>query len=297
MKLSGLHFLLTYRCVLECDHCFTWGGPRQSGDMRMSDLHAYLEQARDVPSINSVCFEGGEPFLLYAILLQAVQEAAAMGYEVGIVTNAYWAVSEKRALAKLKPLAGLIQSITVSSDLFHSNEPLSPQVRHASAAAEALGIPIGVISIAQPDVQGARSSVGQLPDGGSKVMFRGRAADKLAPAQPAYPWDNYTCCPHEDLIEPGRIHLDPLGNLHICQGIVVGNVWQTPLKVLCDQYIPEQHPIVGPLLEGGPAELVRRYALDHRDCYADACHLCYSARLALRERFPLALAPDQMYGG
>ena len=27
MKLSGLHFLLTYRCVYECDHCFVWGSP------------------------------------------------------------------------------------------------------------------------------------------------------------------------------------------------------------------------------------------------------------------------------
>ena len=43
-------------------------------------------------------------------------------------------------------------------------------------------------------------------------------------------------------------------------------------------------------------ELVLRYGLDHKKHYADACHACYDARLALRARFPEILAPDQMYG-
>jgi hypothetical protein len=61
-------------------------------------------------------------------------------------------------------------------------------------------------------------------------------------------------------------------------------------------YDPDEHPIVGPLLAGGPAELIRRYDLSHQDRYADHCHLCYSARCALRQRFPDVLTPDQMYG-
>ena len=47
---------------------------------------------------------------------------------------------------------------------------------------------------------------------------------------------------------------------------------------------------------GGPAELVRRYDLPHDDAYVDACHLCYEARAALRERFPESLGPPQVYG-
>jgi hypothetical protein len=31
---------------------------------------------------------------------------------------------------------------------------------------------------------------------------------------------------------------------------------------------------------------VTEFALDHRPTYADACHLCYEARLAMRSRFP-----------
>jgi hypothetical protein len=68
------------------------------------------------------------------------------------------------------------------------------------------------------------------------------------------------------------------------------------LRELCESYDPETHPIVGPLLVGGPAELCRRYGLDLSSGAADACHLCYLARSALRVRFPDVLIPAQMYG-
>ena len=127
-------------------------------------------------------------------------------------------------------------------------------------------------------------------------MYRGRAAVKLAGSAEMHPWQQFTTCPHEDLRDPGRVHLDPLGNLHLCQGLVLGNCFQTSLREICDQYNPEAHPIAGPILSGGPAELVRHYAVPHEENYADACHLCYAARLALRSSFPQVLAPDQMYG-
>ena len=59
---------------------------------------------------------------------------------------------------------------------------------------------------------------------------------------------------------------------------------------------PDEHPIVGPLLAGGPAELVDRYGLAHEEGYADHCHLCYESRRALRSQFPNELTPEQMYG-
>ena len=90
--------------------------------------------------------------------------------------------------------------------------------------------------------------------------------------------------------------MDPLGNLHICQGISLGNLYQIPLEEICRSYNADGHPITGPLLEGGPAELVKRYGLAHEDVYADACHLCCESCRSLRSQFPDVLLPDQMYG-
>ena len=82
----------------------------------------------------------------------------------------------------------------------------------------------------------------------------------------------------------------------MCDGVSIGNVFERPLKAIFEAYDAEAHPITGPLLDGGPAGLVRRYGVRHRPRYADACHLCYEARVKLRPRFPAELAPGQMYG-
>jgi hypothetical protein len=312
MKLTGLHLLLTYQCTFECDHCFAWGSPWQSGTLTLAATRDILEQARALGTVEWIYFEGGEPFMYYAALLRGVREAAGMGFQVGLVSNAYWAVSQEDALEWLRPLAGLVGDLSVSSDLYHYDEQLSRQVQNARAAAEQLGIPLGVISVAgptsasassrsargsaEPEAGDAAMASGQLPAGESGVMYRGRAAVKLVERAALRPWEEFTSCPYEDLREPGRLHVDPLGNLHICQGIALGNLFQRPLGQVCAGYDPDAHPVTGPLLAGGPAELVRCYGLPHQAGYADACHLCYAARTELRRRFPEILGPDQMYG-
>jgi len=296
MQLTGLHLLLTYQCNFECDHCFVWGGPRQSGAFTLPQVEEVLRQARELGTIEWIYFEGGEPFLYYGTLLAAARLAAAQGFQVGIVSNGYWAISDRDALECLRPFAELVGDLSVSSDLYHYDEALSRQARDAHAAAAELGIPVGFIEVAQPDAEDAAPAEGQLPEGSSSVMYRGRAAAILAEGAALRPWEQFTACPHEDLREPGRVHLDPLGNLHICQGISIGNLFRSPLRDICRAYDPDSHPITGPLLQGGPAELARRYGGSLREGYADACHLCYEVRRALRPRFPDALGPDQMYG-
>lgn len=293
MKLEGLHILLTYQCTCECDHCFVWGSPWQTGTLTLEQIEQVLHQAKDA-GVRSIYFEGGEPFLYYPILVQAVRKAADMGFSVGIVTNAYWANSVADAEEWLRPFVGRLADFSVSSDLFHCTETMGERPQNALVAAKWLHIPTGMISVAQPDAE-VQQYHGQI-ENESAVMYRGRAAVELSPRAEHHPWEQLDSCPHEDLREPGRIHMDPLGNLHICQGVSIGNLFEKPLQQICEEYNADTHPICGPLLEGGPAALVTEYNLPHASSYADACHLCYEARLALRSRFPQCLNPDQMYG-
>lgn len=293
MRLTGLHILLTYQCIYECDHCFVWGSPWQTGTLTIQQIEQILHQAKEA-RVTSIYFEGGEPFLYYPVLVQAVRKAADMGFSVGMVTNAYWATSVSDAEEWLRPFVGRLADLSVSSDLFHCAEAVGERPQNALVAAKWLNIPTGMLSVAQPEGQ-AQQSHGQI-ENESAVMYRGRAAVNLAGRAEFHPWESLDSCPHEDLREPGRIHLDPLGNLHICQGVAIGNLFEKPLKQICEEYDAEAHPICGPLLEGGPVALVTEYNVPHADSYADACHLCYEARLALRPRFPQCLSPDQMYG-
>ena len=296
MELTSLHLLLTYKCTLACDHCFVWGSPYQDGTMTLDALSTILEQAGDLGTVESIYFEGGEPFLCYPVLVEGVRQAARLGFQTGIVSNGYWANSVEVALRKLAPMAGQLGVLIVSSDLYHWDDKFKHNYRNALTAAQELGIPCDVIEIDSPEAGIAEAPLGQLPPGVSGVMYRGRAAEKLVRWDSLHPWEQFTRCPYEDLREPGRVHLDPLGYVHLCQGISMGNVFQMPLAEICEKYDPGGHPVASPILRGGPAELCRAYGLSPDSCFADACHLCYRSREMLRSQLPEILAPDQVYG-
>lgn len=273
-----------------------WGGPSQTGTMNVATIEHILAEAGALGTVKWIYFEGGEAFLYYETLRSGVNDAKERGFNVGIVTNAYWAATDNDALEWLQPLAGLVDDLSISSDMYHGGDEDTNYPEIARRAARRLGIPVDFISVAQPENAQVPGAAGKLPAGESAVLFRGRAAELLAPRVEGNQWQKFTACPWEDLRHPGRVHVDPFGYLHICQGIAIGNVLERPLTEIMAGYDPDEHPIVGPLLAGGPAEIVCRYDLPHHDRYADHCHLCYESRRALRRRFPDVLAPDQMYG-
>jgi hypothetical protein len=131
---------------------------------------------------------------------------------------------------------------------------------------------------------------------GGDVMFRGRAADKLTKDLPRVKWNEFNECPYEELLNPERAHVDAYGHVHICQGISMGNMWETPLSELVKNYDSDKHPICKMLIEGGPVKLTEEYNVTHEDSYLVACHLCYETRKKLLNKFPQYLAPRQMYG-
>jgi MoaA/NifB/PqqE/SkfB family radical SAM enzyme len=296
MTLTGLHVMLTYGCTYECDHCFVWSSPRQSATFTLERLEHVLAQASALGGIEWLYFEGGEPFLYHALLRWGVRRADELGFRVGLVSNAYWATSERDAEEWLRELAGRVHSLEMSCDAYHGDAEQDRRVACARAAAANLGMSAAVIRIAPPERFGAPGPRGQLPPGESRLMFRGRAAELLAPTARQHRAAGFDTCPYEDLREPGRVHVDPFGHVHLCQGISLGNVFETPLAEIVRRYDPLAHPIAGPLLAGGPAELARRLDHEPRLGWADACHLCYTVRKALRPRHPEILLPDVMYG-
>ncbi len=296
IELNGLHLLLSYQCNYECEHCFVWGSPWQHGTMSLADIINILSQAKEVGTIEWIFFEGGEPFLFYPILVTGAREANKAGFRVGVVSNAYWAVTDQDALEWLQPLEGIVEELSLSKDLFHGNEPQIQRVENALTAAKFYDIPANVISITHSGLTTSMNNFGQLLPGESQLMYRGRAAEKLGNQTKQHPWHIFTACPFEDLHDPGRVHLDPLGYVHICQGIVIGNIFYTSLAEICSKFNPDHHPMIAPLLKNGPVGLVEQFNIAPDRTYADACHLCYSTRKALWQSSPETLAPAQMYG-
>ncbi|MFB3881731.1 MAG: radical SAM protein [Armatimonadota bacterium] len=279
-SLTAIHFLITYGCSAECDHCFIWGTPRRSAAMTVEQVDSFLDQMRMVETIKGVCAEGGESFTRYDVVLHFLRGAKARGLEASALTNASWVQSRQQAEERIaEMMAAGLTNLGISTDQWHRQSVPVERVDTLLEVCSAAGL--------------GASRMETTLEG---VMFRGRAAERLAAGRPTKPTDELTKCPHEDLAAPGRVHLDCYGNLHLCQGLVLG---RAPIPEAVAAYDPASHPIVRLILEGGPSALGRYAAtlgFDLAPGYVDACHLCYRAREFLRPHFPELLGPDEMYG-
>lgn len=298
MNLKSVHFLLTYKCDLECDHCFVWGMSQAKGAFTMEHIRNILSEAIKLKTVNSVSFEGGEPFLYYPILIKAIEEATRLGFHVEVLSNCYWANSSEDAAEWLNPLtkAGNVE-LTLSSDLYHGDSWATELVSNAVKAARKLNMKASILAVTYPNAENqCPSDIEGLKIGLWDLMYKGRASEKLTEKAEKKSWREFTKCPYERFATQERVHVDPFGFVHVCQGISIGNAWKKPFSRIMEEYDPSENAILEPLVRGGPVALVERYNLPHDEVYADACHMCYVARRMLREGYPDILAPDEMYG-
>jgi hypothetical protein len=296
--LSEIHFLLTYRCNFECEHCFLYCSPWSEGTFTIQQVEDVLEDALKIGTIDTIYFEGGEPTLYYSLLVESIRRANQKGFKVGMVSNAYGALAEEDAHLLLDPLveAGLSE-LAVSNDEFHFGDVGDNPASIAEKVGQDLNLISYAICIDPPEVieNPDPESKGQSVIGGG-AMFRGRAADQLTEGLPLRPWKEFVECPHEELVNPSRVHVDSFGNIHICQGISIGNFWERPLSEIMADYKAEDHPICGPLIRKGPAGLIGELNLTPAEGYVDECQACFFLRRGLMDRYPDVLTPRQVYG-
>jgi organic radical activating enzyme len=282
--LTKVNLLLTYKCNLECDHCYRYCSPRAEGTFTLEQIRKVLDELIKIETIEAMGFNGGEPFLFYPLMLEGIKIARDMGFKAVPLTNGYWATAVEDAKIWLRPLGELgVPYISMSDDFLHYEDERDSPSKAVLIAAEQLGL----------SVKTTRNIINNY----GRVMFMGRAADKLAEGMTRRHWEEFTQCSKVDFENPERIFLDSYGNVHLCfQGLSIGNMWETPLSTLLKKYNADLHPICGPLYRGGPALLAKEYDVNHEDEYVDQCHMCYLVRLALIDRFPQYLAPRQVYG-
>lgn len=297
--LTQIHFLLTYTCTFKCDHCFLYSSPEATGTFTIERLRSVFDEIVKIPSLDMVYFEGGEPFLFYPILMEGLRLAKSNGLQSGIVTNAFWAETLTDARTWLAPLADMgITDFSISDDEFHDQGSASENVAFARQVCRELNIPCDTICIEKPQAVEASINPDEkgLPVTGGSVKFKGRAADTLTSGVLLHNPEDFDECPYEDLEAPGRVHIDSIGNVQICQGISIGNYLETPLSRIISEYDSAKHPICEPLIKGGPIRLAAKHKFHMAAGYADACHLCFATRRQLLDKYQGILEPRQVYG-
>jgi len=152
--LTGIHFLLTYTCNSECDHCFVYSSPKAKGTFTLSQIKQALHESIKIGTIEWIYFEGGESFLFYPLMLEGIKIARHLGFKTGIVTNAYWATSEEDAELWLKPLGELeVSDLSISDDSFHYEDENNSPAKRVLSAAKRLGMPVSLICIEKPKIE------------------------------------------------------------------------------------------------------------------------------------------------
>ncbi|HPD76136.1 MAG TPA: 4Fe-4S cluster-binding domain-containing protein [Methanoregulaceae archaeon] len=105
---------------MSCEHCFVCSSPSSQGTFTPSQVSALLDQTDALGTVDTIYFEGGEPFLFYPSLLDGIRKAKTRGYKTGIVTNGYFATSEENARFFLDPFRDIgITDLSISDDIFH----------------------------------------------------------------------------------------------------------------------------------------------------------------------------------
>jgi len=281
MQVRGLHLLLTYKCNARCRHCFLNSGPDRAELYSPAFAREIVAEAVRIASVDHIFIEGGEPFLYPELMLTVIDRASEAGIWVGALTNGFWAVSKEKARDVLKPLiAAGLQSLSLSTDAWHEEFVPAERVETARVAAEALGI--------ETDIMICRAA---------DVVCRGRASSALC-SSGALDWESLTVC-GERLQSPGRVHIGPSGEIHLCQGLLIGTTAAArPLGKILADYKAEKHPIAARLIKGGPAELARfaaEYGWQPQPGYTDGCQLCFEVRRYLRRRFPRLIGPKAVF--
>lgn len=103
---------------MTCGHCITDSSPQARGDLDWPQIEGAVRSA--APHVDGVCVTGGEPLLRRTLTLRTIRLTRALGLRSSIVTNGFWARSEREARGVWRELneAGL-HKLAVSFDRFH----------------------------------------------------------------------------------------------------------------------------------------------------------------------------------
>ncbi|MCS7126492.1 MAG: radical SAM protein [Aigarchaeota archaeon] len=320
---------LTYRCNSKCRHCMYACSPRWSSDwISTNDLKRIISQLADkiqsppygfskIGVNYGLHFTGGEPFLNYQLLLEAVK--IARDYEIPSIfveTNSFWCVDEaEEKLMELKK-AGL-EGILVSVNPFIVEYiPFERIEKNISLSLKIFGSNTIIYQyefyrqFKEIDLKGLLKFEDYLSRFGLdglrwvELIPMGRACYELRDLFYKYPAEYFfkvNC--RSSLLREWHTHIDNYGNYitGYCGGISLGDARK--LDQLIDEGIDlDERLILNFLVNKNLGELYK-YAVkefnyrERQDGYISRCDLCLDIRrcIALQSREFYELSPREYY--
>ena len=326
--------ILSYTCNAECRHCMYACSPNWKDEwISKQDLKKVLEgladkiepspYGPDTVSLNhGLHFTGGEPFLNYELLCEAVKMAKDLGIPSTFVeTNCFWCTSDEQTKEKLQylkelGLSGILisvnpfyleyvpferteRAIRISQELFKHNLMIY-QLEYYRRFKE-LGIKDRIFFKNYLEIEKREDFARN-----AEFFIMGRAPYKLEdhlkgvyPKYPARYFFEEPCRP--PLLRSWHNHFDNYGNFvpGYCGGISLGDC--RDLNNLLQEGInDEENPVLAFLIDNdfkGLFDFAKEHSYQNlHDGYFSKCHLCIDIRKNLIEKHEFKeLRPKQFY--
>lgn len=324
--------MLSYKCNAVCRHCMYACSPDWNADWISSDdLYRVLKglagkiqpspYGPDQMSLNhGLHFSGGEPFLNFRLLCEAVETARKLDIpSLFVETNCFWAGSDDITKYKLKTLKELgLTGIMISVNPFYLEYvPFERTRRAIEYSLPVFGDNVAVYQLEyyrrfeRLGIEETMSFSDYLEQSGSgdftantEFFLSGRAAYSmdeygLFPKYPAGAFINTHCRPH--FLRSWHNHFDNYGNYvpGYCGGLSLGYALELD-KTLADGFDSRKNPVLTYIVNNDFEGLLS-FAADSgyredREGYLSKCHLCIDIRkhLAQRDDF-IELRPVEFY--
>jgi len=296
-KTFRVGLLITEQCNVECSHCWFSSGRDIMARMELDEALGYIDQTREIPTVEWISFTGGEPFLLPEMLQKLVAYASERGLHTECVTNCFWARTEEEADRRLGRLADAgLNVVNISSDDFHQRHIPFDRVRNCYEAAKRIGMKIVIMcAVARSSKLTVREVARQLGDKEILIVGEGEPtgeASALAVETGFVPVGRGAEVPEDEWVigdgpldGPCRVVLSdvaiyPFGWVLPCcsaAGLAevarVGNARWEGLRRLIEE--AGKRTLFKVLSTEGPLGLQRLLGPMRRENYVNKCHLCY----------------------
>lgn len=320
IKLSGIIFITTYNCNADCKHCFF---DTQTAQHYLSpDI---IDRVYADESITKHMFwnhlSGGEVFLQPEKLYEIIRTIRKyFTKDIGMSTNGFWAKTPEIAQKRVQELleAG-ISGIAVSADTFHEEYIDTHSVAHAIAAVSTSGLQN------HSYIMGARCAEDMLnamaynvltdkltnkvqasytmPLAPTTIRSIGKGSSVAIPKKENMPQGICSnlceCLGARGPYNPSMVWVDVYGNVMVCYGIIIGNVYETDFAQIIREYKTFDFPLLHIIAEKGPHALIEIAKKEGIPCDAlkfyDECDVCYTLRKLLLKYYSKELGPRECY--
>lgn len=304
LNVNKLEFLITRKCGGHCKHCSVIPKDADPGGSYV-DLDCVLEGLSfllDVFRINSLMVFGGEPLLYPDTATKLFRMATVRSVSRReLITSGYFSKDTSYVDTVVDQLlAAGVNDIKLSIDAFHQEQiPLQYVepfiVAVLSHKFEHLTIhPAWLVSQDHVNEYNARTwdlirtlchTYGVTVSGGNIIALSGLAKEHFWSYYPETPIDLDVACGTIPFTNPltniKTLRILPTGNIAICRGIVIGNLFDNDIESIIHDYNPDTHRAVSLMLNGGlrrlhgeAEEKIGTIDLKGFRCPCDLCATC-----------------------